>query len=165
VRHDNNSRTGLTNGLQRLLESLLGRVIEVGVWLVEYNETRRAIESPRQGNHLLLSTRQDIASRPNLGIITIGHLEHHLMRADQFCGGDDLFRINISQAGNILGYRSLQELDFLRDIAQMRAQFFMRPIGNLHAIEANRSLVRFPNAHKRPRQTGLPGRTWTDHGE
>ena len=71
------------------------------------------------------------------------------MHAGRFGGGDDRFVVGLGlEAGNVLSDRARQQLDVLRQIADVRAEMHPATIGR--APRHRGGLCRAPAARRRP---------------
>ena len=86
-------------------------------------------------------------------VIAIGQADDQLVRPGLLCRGNHFIRLEgRRQSRDILGHSSLEQLHFLRKIAEMAAERVGRPLADLGAVEANAALRRRPHPDQRPRQ-------------
>src|SRR5579883_227783 len=78
------------------------------------------------------------------------------MDAGRLCRGDDRVRIRrILETRNILRHGAVEQFDVLRDIADMTAKGFRRPLIERGAVEPYRAARRGPDADQHARQRGF----------
>jgi hypothetical protein len=67
-----------------------------------------------------------------------------------------------AHSGDVLGDGSVEQLDRLRDEADMLAELVRIPLVERGAVEPHATFGRPPDAHKGAYQRGLAGAAWTD---
>jgi hypothetical protein len=78
---------------------------------------------------------------------------------------DDLFGIDLAEAGDVFGDAAVQQFDVLRQVAQVRAQCLALPVADGVAIEQHLALHIGPDAHQAARQRRLAGTRWADDAD
>ena len=88
------------------------------------------------------------------------------MNAGGFGRGNDRIGIGLRlEPANVFGNRAIEQLDVLRQIADMPAKVLRRPLVERCAVKPHLAPDRLPNADNKPRQRGLARGTWTDDTE
>ena len=158
VRNHHNDGATRANRGNRLGERRVALRIEVGVWLVENDQKWIAIERARQCHALALARRQRRASLADLGLVALGQPQDHAVHAGLGGGCDDRVAFGVGiEARDILGDGAVEQLDILRQVAQMASERIGRPLVERSTIEPNRAPLRQPGADQRPRQGRLAG--------
>jgi hypothetical protein len=78
---------------------------------------------------------------------------------------DDGGVVDRAEPGDVLGDRAGEQLDVLRQVADVRAELVAVPLGDVGAVEAHRSRLRLPDAEHEPRQRRLARRARADEAE
>ena len=106
-------------------ERLVAFGVEVRVGLIEHDQKRVAVERARERNALRLAGGQRRALFADPGPVALGHADDQVVHARGLRRRDDGLRRRIRRkARNVLGDRSGQKLDVLRQIADMLAERF-----------------------------------------
>ena len=86
------------------------------------------------------------------------------MHAGSLRRADDLLRVSRGiKPCDVLGDRPGEELDILRQIADVPAERLFIPLVERRAVEANLAARGLPNAHEKPGQRRLSGCARPDH--
>ena len=108
-------------------EVCLAALVEAAVGLVEHEQTRVAVHGARQSDALTLAAGQGAAVVADFGIQAMRQLRDDGVEAGQRGGGAHLVHVDLAKAGDVLGERAVEELDVLRQVADMRAEFGLVP--------------------------------------
>ncbi len=88
------------------------------------------------------------------------------MRPRRFCGCEDRFRRGVGiETGNIVGDRSGEQFNVLRQIADGPAESVLRPLGRRRAIVSHLASQGTPDAGQPFRDRRLPGAGWSDQAD
>ena len=122
--------------------------IEVGVGLIQHDEKRIAVKGAGERDALALSGRERCPVRAHLGLVSVRQPQDHLVHAGCARGGnnDAAFGIFL-EAADVLGDRALEQLNVLRQVADVPTELLARPAIKGRAIEAN---VRLSQAARGP---------------
>jgi hypothetical protein len=138
------------NGLGQRLLSL---AVQVGVRLVQDNQEGIAIERTGKRHTLPLPGREHGAAFADLGLVPLGKSEDHLVHPGGLCGFDDGCGLGLGvEAGDVVRDRPGEELDILRQVADVTPKVVGRPLVECSTVQANLAPNGRPNAHDRPRQ-------------
>ena len=97
--------------------------VEVGVGLVEDDEERVAIERAGQRDALALAGGERGAALADLRRVAVGEVKDEVMDARRLRRLDDLLRLRVRvETGDVLGDRAGEELDVLRQVADVLAE-------------------------------------------
>src|SRR5258706_15512072 len=80
-------------------------------------------------------------------------------------GGDDVRRIRLPHAGDVFTHRAGEELDVLRDVADVGPQVLARPEADISAVQPHDAGMRPPHADHQASQGRLAGSAWPDDAE
>ena len=85
------------------------------------------------------------------------------MQASAAGGLDDLVRVDLGEAGDVLGDGAVEELNVLRQVAQMRPQFGAAPACQRQAVEQHLAGNVGPDAHQHACQRGFARAGRSEH--
>ncbi len=71
----------------------------------------------------------------------------------------------LGKPGDVLSHRAVEELDILRQVADMPAELIGLPLRKLRAVEPHTARKRRQDADQRPRQRRFSGAAWADDAE
>ena len=142
----------LTQGVDGGDQGGLARVVEIGVGFVQYHQRRLAVQRTSQADALLLAAGQAQATRAQRRVIALREAQDHVMDAGQCGGFYDLCRVCLAEAGDVLGNGAVEQLDVLRQVAQVWAQHFRIPLADLGAVQTHRAVGGGPDADHGARQ-------------
>ena len=152
--HDHGGAAPLQIG-ERLDQGVLSVGIEIGVRLVEHHVPRLPEESAREGNALALATRQSPSRRTDLRVVALGKAQDHLVTSRELSCLHDLFVGRFHQARDVLPYRAPEELDVLRQVADVMAEVSARPREDIGSVEPDHARYRLQHADQNSRERGL----------
>ena len=136
------------------VERLIAFRVEVRVGLIKHDQERIAIERPRQGDALALARRKRGAPFADLCLVAVRQPQNELMDAGRVRRGDQRLRIGLRlEAGDVLRHRSGEQLDILRQVADVAAQRLRAPVFERGAVEPNLAARRRPHADNPAHQT------------
>ena len=122
----------------RLGERRFALSVEVGVRLVQHDQEGIAIERPGQRHPLPLTCRKDIAALANSGFVTLRKTHDHGVHAGRLCGSNDALAAGVGiEAGDVFSDRSVEQLDVLRQVADMLAKDVRAPLVESGSVEAD----------------------------
>ena len=99
---------------------------------------------------LILAGGQRYAVLAHLRVVAAAHLDDHLVAAGFPRRCNDIFGDSVRiEAGNILGDRAGEQLDVLRQIADMAAEHFGRPLIERGGIDPDLAAYRLPDPDQR----------------
>ena len=135
--------------MDRLGQRLLALGVEVGVRLVQHHQERIAIERPGKRNALALPGRQRRAALADLGLVAVRQAQDQLVHAGRLAAAmtSSAGRVRI-EARDVLGDRAGEQLDVLRQVADVLARGLGDPTGR--APRRRGEPCRAPAARRRP---------------
>ena len=162
--HDNAlARPHADNGAR---ERLVAFGVEIGVGLVEHDQERVAVERARERNALRLAGGQRRTLFADRRSVALGHADDQVMDARGLGGGDDRLRGRMwRKPRNVLRDRSGQQLDVLRQVADMLPERLGRPLIVGRAVEADPAARRLPHADQHAREARLARPARADDAE
>jgi len=141
----------------------LAHVVQIGVRFVEDDDAGVTVHGARQPDALALPAGKQAAGFAHCGVVAAREVQDHVMHPGT-CGGlDYLVRVDRPEAGDILGDGPVEQLDILRQIAQMRPQLVPVPALNRLAVDQHLAFDVRPNPHQRARQRRFSGAGRPDH--
>ena len=146
-------------------QCLLALAVEVGIRLVQDQQCRVAVECPCQADPLALPARQDRARLTDLGGVALRQALDQFVDARHLRRPDDVVkdrRVQLREAADVLGHGTGEELDVLRQVADVVAPVLRRPLGDAHAVEQYAAAGRSPSTGQHAGQARLPGRARAD---
>src|SRR5208337_2622871 len=115
---DENDRTVVPSGVDRLLDELLADVVQRRGALVEDQDWRVLEKGPGQRDSLPLAAGEILAPLRDAGLVTAGHPHDLVMDAGQLSGPVNLLGSDVGRAvSNIGGDRSREDERILADVA------------------------------------------------
>ena len=121
-----------------LVEGFFAVAVEVGIGFVEDNHGRVFVQRAGKTDTLALTAGEGAPADTDLGVVAIGHVLDHFMHAGELGGLDDLFRRRIlAEAGNVFRDRTGEQLNRLRQVAEMLAEFVGIPVLQVGAVQAD----------------------------
>jgi hypothetical protein len=159
--HENGSLLG-SHFPERSEQSFVTRFIQTRIWFVENDECGVAEQGARESDSLTLPTGKHCTGGTNLGLIALGHSQYQIMHTRSLGGIDDLRRIQLTESSDVLGNRSIEEFDILRQIAKPSTNVFAIELMDRCAIDANHAGERLPDAEECATYRGLPRSTRTN---
>src|SRR5262245_14232047 len=153
---DHDSPPAVLQPRQGIAQRVLTLAVEICIRLVEDDQSHIAIERARKGNSLALTARQQAAAIADLRFITLGKRENHLMRSRKLCRLDDPPRVQVAESRDVGGDRAAEQLDILREAADIAAEGIPRPFRDLRAVETNGSDAGLLQADQQPEQCRFP---------
>jgi hypothetical protein len=115
VRDDDDDPSAGANPADRLDQSTLTFIIEVGIRLIEHHEKRIAIEGARQRDALALSAGQHQTAIADFGLVSPRQAQDQLVDAGFIRCGDRLCCVRLGcEPRNILRDRAAKQSDVLR---------------------------------------------------
>ena len=112
-------------------------LVEAGARLVEDHQPRRAEHRPGEADALPLAARERRALRPDLGGVALGQAQDHLVHAGELRRLDHGFVGRVGQARDVVAHGAGEQLDVLRQVADMAAEVGRDPSVHLGAVEAD----------------------------
>ena len=150
----------------RLGQRVFALGVEVGVGLVEHDQERIAVERPGERHALALAGRQRRAALADLGLVAVRQLQDHVVHAGGAGGGDDLLGSGPHrEAGDVLRHRAGEQLDVLRQVADVAAERLRRPLVERRAVEPDLAAHRLPDADQGAGERGLARGARADDAE
>ena len=163
--HDRDAAAG-ANPADGVAQCLLAVCVEIGIGLVEYHQERVVIERARQRDALTLPAGKHGAAFSDLGLVTLRQPQDDLMHAGLRRRRDQLGRIGILlEPGDVLRHRALEQLHFLRQVADEAPERIRAPLIERRPVEPDRAARRFPDADQGACQRGLARTARADHAE
>ncbi len=150
----------------RPLQRRLALAVEVGVGLIEDDQERLAVDGARERDALALPAREDRPFLADPGVVAVGQPQDHFVRA----GGPGRLQHRVgvgreAHARNVLGHAPVEQVDGLRDEADVTAEQLRVPLLELGAVEPHAALRRQPQADEGAHQGGLAGAARADDAE
>ena len=143
--------------------------IEIRVRLVEHEQARIAVQRARQRDALTLAAGQDCAAVADLRFVAVGQLQDHFVCKSEPRRANDPFRSfgagRCAQARDVLADRSGEQLDVLRQIADVLAERLAIPARRVEAVETDATRLRPRQTEQQPNQSRLAGRAGADDTE
>ena len=146
-------------------QRLLAFVVEVGIRLVEHHQPRLAVERARERDALPLAGRKRLAGFADLGVVALGQAQDELVHVRALRGAHHFGGVRLAEARDVLRHRAAEELDVLRQVAEVRPQTLARPRRHVGAIEAHHAGSRLPYADDQARERRLARRARPDQAE
>ena len=139
---DNNDRFALRQGRQRGMNVPLRLGIRLGGRLIQNQNGRVMQIGARNGNALLLTTRQKTAITTNDGVVTMWKPHDAVVNAGGLCGLDDFFLagLRIPQR-NVIGHGVVGQGNVLEHDGYLVEQPLIAHLPNIQAIHLDRSGV------------------------
>ena len=120
MRDDDDDAAARATREDRLGQGFVAFGIEIGIRLVEHDQERIAVERARQRDALRLTGRERSPLLADLGLVAFGQTDDELVHAGGLGGGDDGLGVGLGlEAGDVLRHRAGQQLDVLRQIADV----------------------------------------------
>ena len=162
--HDNGAaRLEVDDGLA---QGDLALGVEIGIRLVEHDQEGIAIQGARQRDALALTTRERFPTFADRGVVAVGQPENQLVRAGGLGRAQHGIGVRLyAHPGDVLGNGAVEQLDCLRDEADMLAELVRVPMVERGAVEPHATMRRPPDAHERAYQRGLAGAARTDDAQ
>src|ERR1700749_3553502 len=132
---DDHGDIGELHLLDRIQQHPLPGVVEAGVRLVEKKEARTAKKGAGETEALPISARERPLAIGNDRVIPRRQLRNGLMDAGELGGRHDLLRIGIVEPGDDVADRIADEINVLREIAEMAAASSLAKQGNIGIVE------------------------------
>ena len=143
MRDDDDDAAARAHAHNGLRQRLIAVGVEIGVGLVEHDQERIAVERAGQRDALPLSGRERRAAFADLRVVAVRQSQHHLVHAGGVRGGDHRLRVGVRlEAGDILRHRAGEQLDVLRQIADMAAERLRAPLVERGAVEPHLAACR-----------------------
>ena len=76
-----------------------------------------------------------------------------------------LFRVDLVETGDVLADAAFEQLDVLRQVADVWAKGLLVPAGDIGTVEADHTVLWGPDAHQGTHQRGFTGGTWADDAD
>ena len=111
--------------------------IQVRAGFVQHDQAWIAVDRPRQSDSLTIAAREHRPALAHLGLVAIGQAQDHLMHAGELRGLNDLLVGAILESADIGRDRIGEQLDVLRQIAEVTAEGVLRPGRDIGAIKAH----------------------------
>ena len=139
-----------------LAQRLVALGVEVGIRLVEHDQERIAVERARERDALRLPGRQRGAALADLGLVasgrpTIRSCTPAALAAAMTASGSAAS----VEARDVLRHGAGQQLDVLRQIADVLAERIRRPLIERGAVETDAAAHRPPDADQHARQRAI----------
>ena len=155
------------SSLQRpQISACLGVAVEVGVGLVQHDQLGLAEHGARQADQLALAARQVLPALADLGVVALA------AGAGSSRGSRRASRRRRPSSGSaspmramFAKHRAVEQLDVLRQVADMAAEILAHPGEDVGAVEADRAGRRLQRADQQADQRGLAGRRGADDGQ
>ena len=144
---------------------LLAVRIEVRIRLVQDEERRIAEDGTRETDALVLAAGDRDAAGADPRVVAAGQAEDHFMCAGELCGGDHLLVLGMAQARDVVAHRAREQLDVLRQIADMAPPVFVGPGSHVRVVQANMPRRGRQRADDEAHQGGLAGARWPDDAQ
>ena len=165
VRDDDDGHAVGLQDLERAHQRLLAFVVEVGVRLVEHHQARLAVQRARERDALALAGRERLPGFADLGVVALRQAQDELVHVRALRGADHLGGVGLAEARDVLGHRAAEELDVLRQVADVRSEPLARPGRDVGAVQAHHAGSRLPDADDQARERRLARRARTDQRE
>src|SRR6185437_4245232 len=148
-----------------LKQPLLAVGVETGVRLVEDDEARIAEERARQSDALALTAGKAHAGVADLAIVPGRHSHDLLMHPRELRRLDDRVGLGLAETSDVVAKRAREELDILREIAEVSGAAGVQPDRDVRAIEPHVACRRKPTSGNEARERRLAGSRGTDDAE
>ena len=139
--------------------------VEARVRLVEHDHARPAVERPGKPDALALAAGEMAAGLADFGIVALRQGQDHLVHAGGLRGGDHRVRIRIAKPGDVLSHRAGEQLDILRQVADVPADQVDVPGEQVGAVETHAAAGRLPGADQDLAQARFTGGRRPDDAE
>ena len=166
VRHHDYRRAGFAQGGDRAGQRSLARRIEIGVWLVQNHQRGRPAQRAGEPYALDLTARQRCAFAQTADTrgIAVGQMQDHVMHPGGGGGGDHLGITDGGvEAGDIVAQAAGQQVNLLRQIADMAAQQGWIPLVAGGTVQPDLAAIGSPGPGQQPRQRGFAAGRSPDH--
>lgn len=155
VGDDHDCRAHRLEFLDGCKKGLFAGGVEIGVGLVENNQTGIAVERSCEPNSLALTARKGLPTFANLRVIAMREALDEIMAARQLGGKNDGLSIDLLESRDILRHCSREELNVLRQIADMPAELLGIPMRKIGAVEPHGAAQDWPNADQNARENSI----------
>ncbi len=143
--------------------------IEIRVRLVEHDQARIAVQRARQRDALTLAAGQHCAAVADLRVVAVRQLQDHFVRVREPRRANDPLRGlgagRCAEARDVLADRAGEQLDVLRQIADVLAERIAIPARRIGAVEPHAARLRPPQTEQQANQSRLAGRAGADDAE
>src|SRR5262249_42731716 len=120
---------------------------------VEHDEKGISVERARQRDALPLAGRDRGAVLADMRLVSVREAHDEIVHAGRAGGGDDGVRLERRrETGDVLGDGAVEQLDVLRQIADVRPEALRRPLLERRPVEPDLSARRRPYADDAARQ-------------
>ena len=163
--HDHHGPTGAQGG-DGGGQAGLARRIQIGIGLVQNDKAGLATQRARQTDALDLTARQigPLTQTTDLRGIAVGQAQDHVMHPGHGGGGDHggIGHFGV-KAGDIVAQGTGQQINLLRQIADMAAQNRRVPLVTGGTVQPDFAAVPAPGPGQQPRQCRFARGRGTDH--
>ena len=143
-------------------QRLVAFAVEAGVRLVEHHQEGLTIERPGKPDPLALAGRERRAALADLRLVSFGQTEDQLVDPGGLGRGNDRLRIRLGlKPRDILRHGTGEQFHVLRQVADMRAQCFRRPLIERRTVDADPCREQ----PARPRRWRAPGKICPTHSD
>src|SRR5262249_35713444 len=119
----------------RLGESRLSSLVEIGVWFIENDESRAAKDRTRNPDALTLTTREPNATVADPGVVALRQVLKHLGRTGDRCRVHHRFIVDGLHPRDVVAHRAGEQLDVLRQKADMPPELRRIPMVDRRTIK------------------------------
>ena len=156
MRHHDHDAAARAHAQDRLRQRLVAVGIEIGIRLVQHDQERIAIERARQRDALALAGRKHGAGFADLGVVAFRQPHDHVVHAGGLRRRDHRLGRRVGlEARDVLRHRAGEQLDVLRQIADVRAELGRCPLVECRAVETHLAAHRGPDADDHACERGL----------
>ncbi len=146
---------------ERLGEREVAIAVEVGVGLIEHQQSRIAVHSAGEPDALALALRQPVAGRRDVCLIATGQAQDQLVHSGKLSRCDELVAVDGVEAGNVLADGAGEQFDLLRQVAEVAAEIVEVPGEDIGAVDAHvaKAWARGPDEEAAKRRLAGAGRS------
>ena len=143
----------LPEHLDGISQSAIAVAIQIGVWLIEYDEDRPAKKRTGQSDALPLAAGKTGSVFPYDGVVALREPLDHGMRRGQLRRLDDLFiRGSVTKAGDVVANGAGEQFDILRQVAEALTEEVGVEVPYVISVDAHATVRGRPRPNQGARQ-------------
>src|SRR5262245_19155867 len=153
--HDDDSITR-ANVQDRPSQSFIALGVQIGVWFVEHDQKRLAIEGPCECNPLRLTGRKQDPLIADRCLVALRQADDQLVDPSRAGRDKDIFRFCIiRETGDVFSDAAFDKLYVLRQITNIFAEDFRSPLIKGRAVQSNLAAHRLPHTDEHSGKAGF----------
>src|SRR5262249_29605140 len=126
----------------RLGESRLSGLVEIGVWFIENDESRAAKYHTREPDALTLTTREPNATVADPSVEALRQILTQLVRTGERCRFPHRFSVDGLHPRDVVAHRAGEQLDVLRQKADVPPELRRIPMVDRRSIKPDLADIR-----------------------